>query len=69
MSTKLDTIAYRKMPMVERRLYRLEKIVMTLEQIERGCHIFPDKRQEYFDLLNEIATEIHNAKSNSLGPK
>lgn len=63
MSLKLDAIAYRER--TDYRLNRIEKVVMTLEQIERGCHIFPDKRQEYFDLLNEIATEMANARKNN----
>lgn len=66
MSLKLDAIAYRNRS--DYRLCRLEKVVLTLEQIERGCHIFPDKKQKYFALLNEIATE-HNNQSNSLGSK
>lgn len=63
MSLKLDAIAYRNRS--DYRLSRLEKVVMTLERIERGCHIFPDKKQEYFDLLNEIATEMANARKNN----
>lgn len=63
MSTKLDAIAYQKMPALERRVERLERIVLTLERIERGCHIFPDKRQEYFDLLKEISSGQINSVS------
>lgn len=61
MSLKLDAIAYRERTQ-DYRIHRLEKVVLTLEQIDRGCHIFPEKRQEYFDLLNEIATEMRVSK-------
>lgn len=61
MSTKLDAIAYRNSS--DYRLRRLEKVVLTLEQIERGCHIFPDKKQEYFDLLKEMSSEQINSVS------
>lgn len=61
MSIKLDAIAYRNRS--DYRLRRLEKVVLTLEQIERGCHIFPDKKQEYFDLLKEIAMEYKSLEA------
>lgn len=57
MSTKLDAIAYQKMPELERRVERLERIVLTLERIERGCHIFPEKKQEYFALIKQLTEE------------
>lgn len=65
MSLKLDAIAYRNRD--QYRIRRLEKVVLMLEQIERGCHIFPDKKQEYFDLLKEIATEIKDEHSRTSG--
>lgn len=62
MSKDLDAIAYRKR--VDHRIRRLERVVLMLEQIERGCHINPDTKQEYFDLLKEMSSEQINSVSN-----
>lgn len=59
MSLKLDAVAYHKRN-VDYRLRRLEKVVSTLSMLERGCHILPDNRKEYFTLLKEIRDTINN---------
>jgi hypothetical protein len=59
MSIKLDAIAYRG-DRIEYRLRRLEKLMLIVDAVSRDAHVIVPERRKYWDMLDEIRTEIYN---------
>lgn len=64
MSLKLDAIAYKQAPVIERRLDRLEEMVLLLHSVVTKTFHNDGVKEIYDSHIEEIRSEINASKNN-----
>lgn len=63
MSSKLDSIAYKQVPAIERKLQRLEETVLILDSIVTKRFHSGELQEIYDKHIDEIRQEINDARN------